>query len=160
MTSCFICFHNCIVQVVGNPPRRPRDTPPLSGYPLSGPPTMGTCGTPALSGSPQGGTRHSHIFYSNDALPYPDALPGSVAVKRKPCWVTSDSLSQLTSHRLQSERTGMMASHLPRFLTAACRMMMILPSPQGHHDRPKSLPTIKGWQNFWHYKRALTQRER
>ncbi|RVW25961.1 hypothetical protein CK203_098036 [Vitis vinifera] len=36
-----------------------------------------------------------------------------------------------------------MASHLPRFLTATCRVMMILPSPQGHHDKPKSLPTIK-----------------
>ena len=36
-----------------------------------------------------------------------------------------------------------MASHLPRFLIAAYRVMMILSSPQGHHDKPKSLPTIK-----------------
>ena len=92
---------------------------------------------------PQGGTRHSQIFYPNDALLYPDILSGSLAVKRKPCWVTSDNLSQPAFRCLQSERTGVMASHLPRFLTAACRVMMILPSPQGHHDKPKSLPTIK-----------------
>ena len=35
-------------------------------------------------------------------------------------------------------------SSLPQFLTAACRTMMALPPPQHHHDKPKSLPTIKG----------------
>ncbi|KAL6329741.1 hypothetical protein AAG906_035389 [Vitis piasezkii] len=54
-----------------------------------------------------------------------------------------------------------MTSHLPRFLTAACRVMVILPSPQGHHDKPKSLPTIKeGSRTSDTIKRAFTQRER
>ena len=35
-------------------------------------------------------------------------------------------------------------SSLSQSLTAACRIMMALPPPQHHHDKPKSLPTIKG----------------
>ena len=52
----------------------------------------------------------------------------------------------------------MMASHLPRFLTTACRMMMILPSPQGPHDKPKSRPPLKGGRTSNTIKRALTQK--
>ena len=96
-----------------------------------------------LSGFPKGSTRHSQISYSGDALSYLDSLSESLTVRSKPCWVTPDNLSQPTFRRLQSEKTGAMASHFPRFLTAACKVMMILPSPQGHHDKPKSLPTIK-----------------
>ncbi|RVW87645.1 hypothetical protein CK203_041200 [Vitis vinifera] len=56
---------------------------------------------------------------------------------------------------------GVMASHLPRFLTATCRVMVILPSPQGHHDKPKSLPTIKeGSRTFDTIKKAFTQKEK
>ncbi|KAL6327258.1 hypothetical protein AAG906_017815 [Vitis piasezkii] len=40
-----------------------------------------------------------------------------------------------------------MASHLPRFLTAACRMMMTLPSPQCHHNKPKVFLPLKGIEN-------------
>ena len=36
----------------------------------------------------------------------------------------------------------------PRSLTAACRTMMALPLPQRHHDKLKSLPTIKGNRAF------------
>ena len=32
----------------------------------------------------------------------------------------------------------------PRYLTTACRTVMALPLPQRHHNKPKSLPTIKG----------------
>ena len=35
-------------------------------------------------------------------------------------------------------------SSLPQSLTTAYRTMMALPPPQHHHDKPKSLPTIKG----------------
>ena len=35
-------------------------------------------------------------------------------------------------------------SSLPQSLTVACRIMMALPPSQHHHDKPKSLPTIKG----------------
>ena len=35
-------------------------------------------------------------------------------------------------------------SSLPQSLTAACRIMMALPPSKHHHDKPKSLPTIKG----------------
>ena len=101
-----------------------------------------------------------HTTLSNPLLgrcsPLSEYVVRTMAVRRRSCWVTSDSLSQSTFRRLQSKRTGMMASHLPRFLTAVCRMMMILPSPQGHPDKPKSRPTIKGRQNFWHYKGTLT----
>ena len=35
-------------------------------------------------------------------------------------------------------------SFLPQSLTAVCRIMMALPPPQHHHDKPKILLTIKG----------------
>ena len=95
-----------------------------------------------LSGFPKGSIRHSQISYRGDALSYP-VLSGSLTVTSKPCWVILDSLPQPTFRRLQSEMIGAMASHLPRSLTAACRVMMTLPPPWEHHDKPKSLPTIK-----------------
>ena len=93
---------------------------------------------------PPGGTHGTLKYHTRgDALSYPDILSGSLTVASKPCRVIPDSLPQPTFRCLQSERTGAMASRLPRSLTAACRVMMALPPPWGHHDKPKSLPTIK-----------------
>ncbi|RVW23325.1 hypothetical protein CK203_100932 [Vitis vinifera] len=54
-----------------------------------------------------------------------------------------DSLPQPTFRCLQSERTGMMASHLPRSLTAVYRMMMTLPPPRGIMTSQKVFPSLK-----------------
>ena len=55
----------------------------------------------------------------------------------------SDSLPQPTFRRLQSERTGMMASRLPRSLTAIYRVMMALPPPRGIMTSQKVFPSLK-----------------
>ena len=55
----------------------------------------------------------------------------------------SDSLPQPTFRRLQSERTGMMASHLQRSLTTARRVMMALPPPGGIMTSQKVSPPLK-----------------
>ena len=106
-------------------------------------PPKRTCGTHLYPSPPGRSTWHSQASCSDDNISYPDILSRSLTVVSKLCWVIPDSLPELTFHRLQNERIGAMASRLPRSLTAACRVMMVLPPPWEHHDEPKSLPTIK-----------------
>ena len=101
-------------------------------------------------------TCHSRMSRPNDNISYPDHWLkwASLATSfRQPATAhylppaerkdRVGSRSPPTIHRLQCERTGMMASHLPRSLTAAHRVMMALPPPWSHHDKPKSPPLIK-----------------
>ena len=61
-------------------------------------------------------------------------------------------------NRLQSERTGMMASRLPRSLTAVYRVMMTLPSPRGIMTSQKVFPPLKREAELLTlYKRIFTQ---
>ena len=101
-------------------------------------------------------TRHLRISRPDDNISYPDhwlkwvspatSFWQSTTAHYPPPAERKDRVggrSPPTIRRLQSERTGMMASHLPRSLTAAHRVMMALPPPWSHHDEPKSLPIIK-----------------
>ena len=101
-------------------------------------------------------TCHSRMSRPNDNISYPDHWLkwASLATSfRQPATAhyplpaerndRVGSRSPPTIHRLQCERTWMMASHLPRSLTAAHRVMMALPPPWSHHDKPKSPPLIK-----------------
>ncbi|RVW60439.1 hypothetical protein CK203_105727 [Vitis vinifera] len=71
-------------------------------------------------------------------------LSGSLTKVSKSYYVILTAcLPQPTFRHLQSERTGMMASHLPRSLTAACRVMMALPPPRGIIRSQKVFPPLK-----------------
>ena len=136
---------------------------PLSGLTLSVPPRGHVARTFIRDPPGQGG---------HDTLSYLGPLYGSLTVRSKPCWVIPDSLSQPTFHRLQSERTGAMASHLPRSLIAAYKVMMTLSPPWGHHawlchhlegimTSQKVFPPLKrGAELLTLYKRVFTQRRR
>ena len=66
--------------------------------------------------------------------------------------------SPSTIRRLQSERTGMMTSHLPRSLTGVYRVMMALPPPSGIMTSQKVLPSLKREDKLLTlYKRVFTQ---
>ncbi|RVW71450.1 hypothetical protein CK203_057576 [Vitis vinifera] len=61
-----------------------------------------------------------------------------------PSWVTSVDLPPPVCTAAERKDKDDGKSSLPQSLIAACRIMMALPPSKHHHDRPKSLPTIKG----------------
>ena len=121
-----------------------------------------TCDALPLSGLPQGkahDTRKHHIRTTD--ISYPDMFVRIVDWSKQVLLYHSDSLSfwqpdtahdpsptgqkdkeggksPPTIRRLQNKRTRMMASHLPRSLSAAHRVVMALPPPWSHHDEPKN----------------------
>ena len=136
---------------VGTPP--PNDTwhAFLSGLAPSGFPQEDTWRVSPIWTPSGRSTRHSLTSHPNDrhitsgrpTYPIRICLSGSLIKSKQVLLYHSDSLSQPTIRRLQSERTGMMACHLLRSLTAAHRVTMALSPPWSHHDKPKSPPLIK-----------------
>ncbi|RVW20970.1 hypothetical protein CK203_055237 [Vitis vinifera] len=90
--------------------------------------TRGTSNLP--SGRPWG-TCYAHF-------PCPDVLAGIRARILNRSDLPQPALPAYRAKRLDDGK-----SSLPQSLTAACRIMMALPPSKHHHDKLKSLPTIK-----------------
>ena len=120
----------------------------------------------SLSGFPPEGVRHSQTHDPDDPLSCPDMLyEPSVSNLIKSLGRETRAILAYTA---RSTFDGIILSHLrqpitaripppverkdkndgkpspPQYLTGTCRTMMALPLPQRHHDKTKSLPTIKG----------------
>ena len=112
-----------------------------------------TCGALLLSGLSSGrGTRHSrtlhlddhHIASGRPTYPIRICLSGSLTEVSKSC---TSFQQPATTHvpplAEWKDRNEVTASHFPRSLSAARRVMMTLPPPRGIMTKPKYLPTIK-----------------
>ena len=111
--------------------------------------------------TPQG--RHTTLASVMPGRQY--ILPGYIVriIDRSEQALMSHPRQPATAHvrRLQSERTEMMASRLPRSLTTVYRVMMTLPSPRGIMTSQKVFPPLKRKAELLTlYKRAFTQGRR
>ena len=115
----------------------------LSGLAPSGFPLRGHVARfPYLDFLRERHTALANITSGRSTYPIRICLSESLIKSKQVLLHHSDILPQPTIRRLQSERTGMMACHLLRSLTAAHRVMMALPPPWSHHDKLKSLGVI------------------
>ena len=115
MTYCFICFHNCIVQVVGNPPQTSTWHTTSIRVPSIWPPHNGDMWHTSFIWVPPGG----HTALSHILLERCSPLSGCVA-------------------RISGRKTQAMLSHLRQPVTAR------IPPPAERKNRNdgKSPPTI------------------